>query len=113
MLLGRLENRSSDFDSESRQLLSECKALTGQLVEEIRTVSYLLHPPLLDELGLASAVQWYTEGFSRRTGIVTEADISANLPRLPPDVEVTLFRIVQESLTNVHRYSGSQKAYVH
>ena len=113
MLLGRLENRSSDFDSESRQLLTECKALTGQLVEEIRTVSYLLHPPLLDELGLASAVHWYAEGFSQRTGILTEVETTPNFPRLPPDIEVTLFRIVQESLTNVHRYSGSPNAYVH
>ena len=113
MLLGRLDKASTGVDEEWHRVLAECKTLTGQLVDEIRTVSYLLHPPLLDELGLASAVQWYTEGFSRRTGIVTEADISANLPRLPPDVEVTLFRIVQESLTNVHRYSGSQKAYVH
>ena len=112
MLLNQLESIASGLDAQSRQVLAECKSLTGQLVEEIRTVSYLLHPPLLDELGLASAVKWYTEGFSRRTGIDTEVSISSSFQRLPRDIEVTLFRIVQESLTNVHRYSGSPKAYV-
>jgi len=67
---------------------------------------------LLDELGLASAVEWYAEGFARRTNIATDVKISPKFPRLPPDIEVTFFRIVQESLTNVHRYSGSSKAYV-
>jgi PAS domain S-box-containing protein len=113
MLLGRIGKTAKDLDTESRALLDECQALNGQLVEEVRTVSYLLHPPLLDEMGLASAVQWYAEGFSRRTGIVTDVKISPKFGRLSPDVEVTFFRIVQESLTNVHRYSGSSRAYVH
>jgi two-component system NarL family sensor kinase len=112
ILLDRLDRTATGLDAASRKLLGECKALTEQLVEEVRTVSYLLHPPLLDELGLASAVEWYAEGFSRRTGISTRVDISPKFPRLPPDIEVTFFRIVQESLTNVHRYSGSPKAYV-
>lgn len=67
---------------------------------------------MLDELGLTSAIEWYAEGFSLRTGIVTDVKISPKFARLSPDVEVTFFRIVQESLTNVHRYSGSSKAYV-
>ena len=112
ILLARLEKTAKGLDEESRKLLAECKALTGQLVDEVRTVSYLLHPPLLDELGLASAVEWYAEGFARRTGIATDVKISQKFMRLPPDIEVTFFRIVQESLTNVHRYSGSSKAYV-
>src|SRR5258706_159532 len=112
ILLARLENTAKGLYEESRKLLTECKTLNGQLVEEVRTVSYLLHPPLLDELGLASAVEWYAEGFARRTGIATDVKISPQFLRLPPDIEVTFFRIVQESLTNVHRYSGSSKAYV-
>ena len=112
ILLARLDKTCKGLDEESRKLLAECKTLNGQLVEEVRTVSYLLHPPLLDELGLASAVEWYAEGFARRTGIATDVKISPKFMRLPPDIEVTFFRIVQESLTNVHRYSGSSKAYV-
>jgi two-component system, NarL family, sensor kinase len=112
ILLARLDKASKGFDEESRKLLAECKTLNAQLVDEVRTVSYLLHPPLLDELGLASAVEWYAEGFARRTGIATDVKISPKFLRLPPDIEVTFFRIVQESLTNVHRYSGSSTAYV-
>jgi len=112
ILLARLDKTSKGLDEESRKLLAECKMLNGQLVEEVRTVSYLLHPPLLDELGLASAVEWYAEGFARRTGIATDVKISPKFMRLPQDIEVTFFRIVQESLTNVHRYSGGSKAYV-
>ena len=112
ILLARLDKASKGLDEESRKLLAECKTLNAQLVDEVRTVSYLLHPPLLDELGLASAVEWYAEGFARRTGIATDVKISPKFLRLPPDIEVTFFRIVQESLTNVHRYSGSSTAYV-
>jgi PAS domain S-box-containing protein len=107
-----LNSKLTGLDAESRRLLSECVILNKQVGEEIRTLSYLLHPPLLDELGLSSAVKWYAEGFERRTGIRIEVDIASDFLRLPPDVEVTLFRVIQESLTNVHRYSGSQKAYV-
>src|SRR5260370_20909329 len=112
ILLARLDNTAKGLEQDAQQLRTECKTLDGQLVEEVRTVSCLLHPPLLDELGLASAVEWYDEGFARRTGIATDVKISPQFLRLPPDIEVTFFRIVQESLTNVHRYSGSSKAYV-
>jgi PAS domain S-box-containing protein len=107
-----LKRKASGLDEEARRVLAECATLNKQVGEEIRTLSYLLHPPLLDELGLASAVKWYAEGFERRTGIHVKVEISSELVRLPPDVEVTLFRVIQESLTNVHRYSGSPKAYV-
>lgn len=107
-----LKRKAAGLDEESRHILVECASLNKQIGEEIRTLSYLLHPPLLDELGLSSAVKWYAEGFERRTGIKVKVDISPDLVRLPPDVEVTLFRVIQESLTNVHRYSGSPKAYV-
>lgn len=111
--LSHVLNRKPDvLDEESRQILIDCSNLSKQVSEEIRTLSYLLHPPLLDELGLSSAVRWYTEGYERRTGIEVKVDIAPDFVRLPADTEVTLFRVIQESLTNIHRYSGSSKAYV-
>lgn len=99
-------------NEEARESIAQCLELTNQISEEIRTLSYLLHPPLLDELGLPSAVKWYAQGFEKRTAIHVDVDIVPDLPRLRPDAEVALFRVVQESLTNVHRYSGSPTAYV-
>jgi signal transduction histidine kinase len=72
----------------------------------------LLHPPLLDELGLVAAVRWYAEGFAERSGICLEVEIPAEFPRLTIDKETALFRIVQESLTNIHRHSGASKACI-
>ena len=69
---------------------------------ETRTISYLLHPPLLDEMGLSSAVSWYTEGFSQRSGIQVNLNIPHELKRLPAALELALFRVLQESLTNIH-----------
>jgi two-component system NarL family sensor kinase len=70
-------------------------------------MSYLLHPPLLDELGLASALRAYSEGYSERTGIRLDLDFPPQMPRLPEAIEIALFRIVQEGLINIHRHSGS------
>lgn len=103
---------SPTANDETRESIAQCLDLTNQIVEEIRTLSYLLHPPLLDELGLPAAVKWYAQGFQKRTGIRTDVDVARDLPRLRADAEVALFRVVQESLTNVHRYSGSPNAYV-
>jgi PAS domain S-box-containing protein len=103
---------SPTANEETRESIAQCLDLTNQISEEIRTLSYLLHPPLLDELGLPSAVKWFAEGFQKRTGIRVDVDIDRDLPRLRPDVEVALFRVVQESLANVHRYSESPTAYV-
>ncbi|MBZ5642180.1 MAG: response regulator [Acidobacteriia bacterium] len=112
MSLSQMLTRNAKIlDEESRGILAECSRLNKLIGEEIRTLSYLLHPPLLDELGLSSAVKWYAEGFGRRTGIEVTVDIE-DFARLPPDVEVTLFRVIQESLTNIHRYSESPKAVV-
>jgi PAS domain S-box-containing protein len=91
--------------AESNQLLDTCLA-------EIRTISYLLHPPMLDESGLAFAATWYVEGFTKRSGIQTDLEISPRLERLPTEVEIVLFRALQESLTNVHRHSQSPKVEV-
>lgn len=91
--------------AESSQLLDKC-------LSEIRTISHLLHPPLLDESGLSSAAKWYVEGFGKRSNIQTNLDISPRIERLPKDIEMALFRALQESLTNVHRHSGSAKVDV-
>jgi PAS domain S-box-containing protein len=91
------------FVADALQAVSECS-------KEIRTVSYLLHPPTLDFAGLRSAIQWYTQGFSERSGISVDLEISPSLDRLPQDLELTIYRVVQESLTNIHRHSGSKWA---
>jgi two-component system, NarL family, sensor kinase len=92
------------------EALEECREVLGKIGEEIRTLSYLLHPPLLDECGLASAVLWYIDGFKKRSGIQLNVNIDEELVRLSTDSETALFRVLQESLTNVHRYSGSASA---
>ncbi|MGA9390586.1 MAG: ATP-binding protein [Candidatus Sulfotelmatobacter sp.] len=86
--------------------------LVDDLSKQLRTMSHLLHPPLLDEAGLASALRWYIEGFGERSGIRVELDLDPKLPRLPQETETAIFRIVQESLTNIHRHSGSQSATI-
>ena len=86
--------------------------LAAQVLSEIRTMSHLLHPPLLDEIGLNSALKWYVEGFVERSKIDVRLEISPDLGRLAPDVEISLFRIVQECLINVHRHSESASASV-
>jgi signal transduction histidine kinase len=84
-----------------------------QAIAETRTMSYLLHPPLLDETGLKSAITWYAEGFAKRSGIEVTVDIAPGLGRLERDVETALFRVLQECLTNIHRHSGSESASIH
>ena len=82
------------------------------MTSEIRTISYLLHPPMLDEAGLISAVRWYLQGFSERSHIAVELEVSDGFERLPRDVETAVFRLVQECLTNIHRHSESQVATI-
>ena len=93
-------------------LISECIKLLDQAMTETRTISHLLHPPLLDEAGFASAARWYVEGFAKRSGIQTSLDMPEELGRLPASLELALFRVLQESLTNVHRHAKSRKAEV-
>jgi PAS domain S-box-containing protein len=106
--LGQLELCDKE---EMDRLISECQSLGEQSLQEIRTLSYLLHPPLLDQAGLAPALQWYVEGFSQRSGIYVDV-IAQPIGRLPSEVEMALFRIVQEALTNVRRHSGSDTASI-
>lgn len=98
------------LDPRDRATLEESIVLADACVREIRTMSYLLHPPLLDELGLVSALRAYSEGYAERTGLKVELDLPARTPRLPQAIEIALFRIVQEGLTNIHRHSGSRTA---
>jgi PAS domain S-box-containing protein len=92
--------------------LGESIRLANQVIKETRTLSYLLHPPLLDEAGLRDALHWFVGGFIERSGIQTELEISPNFARLPRELEIAIFRIIQESLTNIHRHSGSAKASI-
>ncbi|HVB87428.1 MAG TPA: ATP-binding protein [Candidatus Dormibacteraeota bacterium] len=112
MMLWNLLERDLQLDPETRKVLSECAAVNKRITEEVRTLSYLLHPPLIEELGLGPALKWYVEGFSARSGIDISVEFDPEFPRLSPEAEIALFRIVQESLTNVHRYSGSPRGYV-
>jgi signal transduction histidine kinase len=93
--------------------ISDSLDLAHLCTAEIRTISYLLHPPLLDEMGLASALKWYVEGFSERSGIRVDLDFPKDFGRLPRETETVLFRVVQQSLANIHRHSGSHVARIH
>jgi len=93
-------------------LVAQTIELNKDMSRQLRTMSYLLHPPLLDELGLPSALQWYADGFAQRSGIQVDLQISPEFGRLPEDMEIALFRVVQESLTNIHRHSGSTTAEI-
>jgi two-component system, NarL family, sensor kinase len=94
-------------------IVSDVEQMADQAIGEIRTLSYLLHPPLLDEIGFASAAEWYIEGFAKRSGINVQAEITKPRERLPRNVEMALFRVLQESLTNMHRHSGASDARIH
>jgi PAS domain S-box-containing protein len=102
----------AQLDASTAEALHDSEQLVHQLSSEIRTMSYLLHPPLLDESGLGGAVRWYAKGLSERGGFEIGLSISPSFGRLPADMELTLFRIVQECLTNVHRHSGSKTARI-
>jgi signal transduction histidine kinase len=93
-------------------LISDSQELAAHSLTELRTLSYLLHPPILDDAGLVRALQWFVRGFSERSGIHIETVGIHDIGRLPLDIETALFRVVQESLTNVRRHSGSDKASI-
>ena len=108
-----LARRSLGADKQGAfDALSECAAMAKRCSDELRTLAYLLHPPLMDEKGLPSALRWYAQGFSKRSGVRIKLDLPSDLGRLPQDVEMALFRTVQESLTNVQLHSGSKAAWI-
>jgi PAS domain S-box-containing protein len=107
-----LDKEMSEVEPKSTERLDELKNLVQQLNREIRTMSYLLHPPLLDVSGLSSALNWYLEGLTERSGIDVTLDVAEGIGRLPADMELAIFRLVQECLTNIHRHSGSKTAII-
>jgi len=90
----------------------ETEEIVDRCIAETRTLSYLLHPPLLDEIGFVAAATWYVEGFAKRSGIKVALELAPKLKRLPEPVELAMFRILQEALTNIHRHSGSTAAEI-
>jgi two-component system NarL family sensor kinase len=112
MNLRALMHDSATLGEAHTARVADSLAMAELCTAEIRTISYLLHPPLLDEVGLASAISWYVDGFSQRSGIQVRLEIQDDIGRLPQDLENALFRIVQQSLANIHRHSGSQVAEI-
>jgi signal transduction histidine kinase len=116
-LLAAISMNSALVEAESHKLspdaarrVSENAAMVQEASKQIRTISHLLHPPLLDEAGLASALRWYVDGFSERSKIDARLDIPENLAGLSTEMELSIFRVVQECLTNIHRHAGSPTA---
>jgi two-component system NarL family sensor kinase len=107
-----LKNESSNLSPDGARCAEENSKLLKEVSAYIRTVSYLFHPPLLDEVGLHSALKWYIEGFAKRSKIATELELPTDWERLPQDYELCLFRIAQECLTNIHRHSEGSSAVI-
>jgi PAS domain S-box-containing protein len=110
--LSLAEEHLGEVPPRAAAYLEECSKLIDQALSEVRTISYLLHPPLLEELGLAGVLPWYVSGFSERSRIKVSLDLPKNMGRLPKELELGLFRILQECLTNVHRHSNSSTASI-
>lgn len=112
MMVDRMDLRTDSLEANERARIG-ASTLMESIIQKIRSISHLLHPPLLDEVGLCSAVLWYLDELNRRSGIHTSFDVQpAEFPRLRPELETTIFRIVQEALTNVFRHSGARRASV-
>jgi len=112
MNLSLLQAKVSAWDSDTAKIANDSIQLVESILRELRTMSYLLHPPLLEDTGLESALRWFVDGFTQRSQIAVSLEISPDLGRLPKEVEIAIFRIVQECLTNIHRHSGSTEATI-
>jgi two-component system NarL family sensor kinase len=112
MNLKQVSESGGTLNKKGREMLADAHEILKGLAQEIRSISYLLHPPALDEMGLASAIEEYASGFSQRSGIRAEVKISEGIGRLPQEVETAVFRIIQESLGNIQRHSGSTSAQI-
>jgi two-component system, NarL family, sensor kinase len=113
MNLGQMMREAEASNSPALiELAKETRAYVDELNKEIRTTSYLLHPPMLDEMGLRAALAWYVEGLKQRAGLDIHLSIDDDFPRPSREMELTIFRVIQECLTNIHRHAGSQAAYI-
>lgn len=112
MNLSALETQAQQISPELAKGIAENARIVNQVSGELRTISYLLHPPLLDEMGLESALRWYVEGFAKRSGIQVSLDLACEFGRLSADLETAVFRVIQECLTNIHRHSDSSTAAI-
>jgi PAS domain S-box-containing protein len=112
MSLARLAQDVKNNPDQLAKGIRDAEGLVQHLTQEIRTTSYLLHPPMLDEVGLSSALSWYVQGLAERSGLQIALKVSENFGRLPSEMELLIFRLVQESLTNIHRHSGSKTALI-
>jgi two-component system NarL family sensor kinase len=112
MNIAVVHSQMDKLDSRGAKAIMENIQLVEQASREIRTLSHLLHPPLLEIMGLASALQGYVEGFSQRSKIAVDLEIASDFDRLPEVLELAIFRIIQECLTNIHRHSGSTTATI-
>ncbi len=99
-------------EGRAEKIRVEVETLLTKALEEIRSLSYVLHPPALDEMGLGPAIRQMTEGFARRTGLAVQIDIASDFPKMDRSTEVALYRVAQEALANVHRHSGSPRAAI-
>src|SRR6202453_1872770 len=109
---GMLAQQTKKLGPEVAEVLQQNNQLVEQLSKETRTISHLLHPPLLDEIGLLPAIKMFAEGFAERSSVKVAVELSPDIGRLPSNVEISIFRIVQECLTNVYRHSGSKTAQI-
>lgn len=113
MMLGSLvQPNQHTVERRDYRTVSEVLSMMDSAIEQVRTLSHLLHPPLLDEMGLLSALRWYTDGFAKRSGVVTILDAPQEFPRLEPELEMAVFKIVQECLTSVFRHAEAKQAVV-
>jgi two-component system, NarL family, sensor kinase len=112
MNISKVKHEAHKLSPDTARLVDDNAAMVNEISCEIRTISHLLHPPLLDEVGLPSALRWYIDGFAQRSKIEATLEMSETLMRLPQDVEIAIFRAVQECLTNIHRHSGSPSCAV-
>lgn len=112
MNLSSLRNGASSLSPAHSKLLDDSSVMVAEVTKEIRTISHLLHPPLLGVAGLSSAIRWYVDGFSERSRISVNVDVPSELGRVSSEVEIALFRVVQECLTNVYRHSGCDSCSV-
>jgi PAS domain S-box-containing protein len=112
MNIARVRAESDKLSPEVAELVIQNGSMVNEITNEIRTISHLLHPPLLDEMGLPLALRWYIDGFMERSKIRATVEVPDGFDRLPPDTEIAVFRAVQECLANVHRHSGSSSCSV-